>query len=60
MYSNVVSVAEHVVMSILILVRNYTPAHEQIMRGDWEVAAVAKAAFDLGSSLISSSMARVG
>ena len=37
-------------MSILVLVRNYTPAHEQIMRGDWEVAAVAKAAFDLGSS----------
>lgn len=37
-------------MSILILVRNYTPAHEQIMNGGWEVAAVAKAAFDLGSS----------
>ena len=26
--SNVVSVAEHVVMSILLLVRNFTPAHE--------------------------------
>ncbi|GAA5961256.1 hypothetical protein JCM8115_001524 [Rhodotorula mucilaginosa] len=50
--SNVVSVAEHVVMSILILVRNYTPAHEQIMRGDWEVAAVAKAAFDLEGKVV--------
>ena len=26
--SNVVSVAEHVVMSILLLVRNFIPAHE--------------------------------
>jgi formate dehydrogenase len=26
--SNVVSVAEHVVMSILLLVRNFVPAHE--------------------------------
>ena len=26
--SNVTSVAEHVVMSILLLVRNFTPAHE--------------------------------
>ena len=26
--SNVVSVAEHVIMSILLLVRNFVPAHE--------------------------------
>ena len=32
--SNVVSVAEHVVMSILLLVRNFVPAHEMIERGD--------------------------
>lgn len=31
--SNVVSVAEHVVMSILLLVRNFVPAHE--VRGTW-------------------------
>jgi formate dehydrogenase len=28
--SNVVSVAEHVIMSILLLVRNFVPAHEVI------------------------------
>lgn len=50
--SNVVSVAEHVVMTILILVRNYTPAHEQIMSGGWDVAGVAKNAFDLENKVI--------
>ncbi|BGP56069.1 formate dehydrogenase (NAD+) [Rhodotorula sphaerocarpa] len=50
--SNVVSVAEHVVMTILILVRNFVPAHEQIARGDWEVAAVAKGAFDLEGKVV--------
>jgi len=50
--SNVVSVAEHVVMSILLLVRNYTPAHEQIMAGDWNVAAVARNAFDLEGKVV--------
>ncbi|KAA8563690.1 hypothetical protein EYC84_011710 [Monilinia fructicola] len=33
--SNVVSVAEHVVMTILVLVRNFVPAHEQIQAGEW-------------------------
>jgi len=50
--SNVVSVAEHVVMSILLLVRNYTPAHEQIIGGDWNVAAVARNAFDLEGKVV--------
>ena len=45
--SNVVSVAEHVVMTILVLVRNFVPAHEQVERGDWNVAAVAKQEYDL-------------
>ncbi|KAH8652382.1 formate dehydrogenase [Xylariales sp. PMI_506] len=40
--SNVVSVAEHVVMTILVLVRNFVPAHEQIEAGDWDVAAAGK------------------
>ena len=31
----VVSVAEHVVMTILTLVRNFVPAHEQIAAGEW-------------------------
>jgi len=50
--SNVVSVAEHVVMSILLLVRNYTPAHEMIERGDWMVSEVARNAYDLEGKVI--------
>lgn len=40
--SNVVSVAEHVVMMILTLVRNYIPAYKQICAGDWNVAEIAR------------------
>lgn len=50
--SNVVSVAEHVLMTILVLVHNYTPAHEQIMGGGWEVAPIARAAFDLENKVV--------
>ncbi|KAH8828543.1 NAD-dependent formate dehydrogenase [Flagelloscypha sp. PMI_526] len=50
--SNVVSVAEHVVMSILLLVRNYQPAHEMIERGDWNVSDVARNAFDLEGKVV--------
>lgn len=39
--SNVVSVAEHVVMMILTLVRNYMPAHKQVIDGEWDVAKIA-------------------
>ncbi|KAI0028155.1 NAD-dependent formate dehydrogenase [Vararia minispora EC-137] len=45
--SNVTSVAEHVVMSILNLVRNFVPAHEMIERGEWQVSDIARNAFDL-------------
>ena len=51
--SNVVSVAEHVIMSILLLVRNFVPAHEMIERGDWAVSDVARAAFDVRHTDIS-------
>ncbi|KLO16968.1 NAD-dependent formate dehydrogenase [Schizopora paradoxa] len=50
--SNVVSVAEHVVMSILLLVRNFVPAHEMIERGDWQVSDIARLAFDLEGKVI--------
>ncbi|KAI5452951.1 formate dehydrogenase (NAD+) [Naganishia albida] len=50
--SNVVSVAEHVIMSILLLVRNYTPAHEQVMNGGWDVAPVARHSFDLENKVV--------
>lgn len=50
--SNVTSVAEHVVMSILLLVRNFVPAHEQIERGDWQVSEIARNAFDLEGKVV--------
>jgi lactate dehydrogenase-like 2-hydroxyacid dehydrogenase len=40
--SNVVSVAEHVVMMMLTLVRNYIPAYTQIINGEWDVAQIAQ------------------
>ncbi|KAJ8090379.1 formate dehydrogenase (NAD+) [Marasmius tenuissimus] len=50
--SNVTSVAEHVVMSILLLVRNFVPAHEMIERGDWQVSDIARQAFDLEGKVV--------
>ena len=40
--SNVVSVAEHVVMMILSLVRNYIPAYHQVIDGEWNIAKIAE------------------
>ena len=45
--SNVVSVAEHVVMQILALVRNFIPGYKQVVEGKWDIAAVADRAYDL-------------
>jgi formate dehydrogenase len=45
--SNVVSVAEHNVARILALVRNLIPGYQQAIRGDWDVAALARKAHDL-------------
>ncbi|CCM00499.1 uncharacterized protein FIBRA_02533 [Fibroporia radiculosa] len=50
--SNVTSVAEHVVMTILLLVRNFVPAHEMIERGDWMVSDIARNAFDLEGKVV--------
>lgn len=45
--SNVVSVAEHVVMQILSLVRNYIPSYKQVINGEWDIASIADRAWDL-------------
>jgi formate dehydrogenase len=59
--SNVVSVAEHVVMTILTLVRNFVPAHEQIESGNWDVAAVAKNEYDLENKVVGTvAVGRIG
>ncbi|KAK1766154.1 D-isomer specific 2-hydroxyacid dehydrogenase [Phialemonium atrogriseum] len=59
--SNVVSVAEHVIMTILVLVRNFVPAHEMIQRGDWNVAEAAKNEFDLEGKVVGTvAVGRIG
>jgi formate dehydrogenase len=45
--SNVVSVAEHNVLQILALVRNFVPAHAEAREGGWDVAKVAGPSHDL-------------
>ncbi|HEY2196040.1 MAG TPA: NAD-dependent formate dehydrogenase [Actinomycetospora sp.] len=45
--SNVVSVAEHNVLQILALVRNFVPAHTEARDGGWDVAKIAAASHDL-------------
>ncbi|KAI0067821.1 NAD-dependent formate dehydrogenase [Artomyces pyxidatus] len=50
--SNVVSVAEQVMMSILLLVRNFVPAHEMIENGGWQVSEIARNAFDLEGKVV--------
>jgi formate dehydrogenase len=59
--SNVTSVAEHVLMTILVLVRNFVPAHEQVAGGDWDVAAVAKNEYDLEGKVVGTvAVGRIG
>src|SRR5262245_5942824 len=46
-YSNSISVAEHAVMQILALVRNYLPSYQWVVRGGWNIADCVKRAYDL-------------
>jgi formate dehydrogenase len=46
-YCNSHAVAEHVVMSILALVRNFIPAHEIILNGGWNIADAVSRSYDL-------------
>lgn len=45
--SNVVSVAEHAVMQILLLVRNFVPSYLDVTGGGWEIGKVAARSHDL-------------
>jgi formate dehydrogenase len=45
--SNSISVAEHAVMMILALVRNYLPAHQWVLDGGWNIADCVKRSYDL-------------
>jgi formate dehydrogenase len=46
-YCNSISVAEHVVMMILGLVRNYIPSHQWVLDGGWNIADCAAREYDL-------------
>jgi formate dehydrogenase len=46
-YCNSISVAEHAVMQILALVRNYLPSYEWVVRKGWNIADCVERAYDL-------------
>jgi len=46
-FCNSVSVAEHVVMMILSLVRNYIPSYKQVVDGGWNIADCVERAYDV-------------
>jgi len=46
-YCNSISVAEHVVMMILGLVRNYIPSYQQVVGGGWNIADCVSRAYDV-------------
>ena len=45
--SNSISVAEHVVMMVLSLVRNYLPSHEIAVKGGWDIADCVARSYDV-------------
>jgi formate dehydrogenase len=48
-------------MTILVLIRNFVPAHEMIERGDWNVAAAAKQEYDLENKVVGTvAVGRIG
>jgi formate dehydrogenase len=46
-FCNSISVAEHAVMQILALVRNFLPSHDRITKGGWNIADSVQRAYDL-------------
>jgi formate dehydrogenase len=46
-FCNSISVAEHIVMMILSLVRNYLPSHEWIRKKGWNIADCVQRSYDL-------------
>src|SRR5580692_11846868 len=46
-YSNSISVAEHVVMMILSLVRNYLPSYGWVTKGGWNIADCVERSYDV-------------
>lgn len=60
-FCNSISVAEHVVMMILSLVRNYLPSHQWVLKGGWNIADCAARSYDLeGMTVGSVASGRIG
>lgn len=59
--SNVVSVAEHAVMQILTLVRNYFASYKSVVNGGWDIGEIAAKAHDLEDKVVGIvGMGRIG
>lgn len=59
--SNSISVAEHAVMMILSLVRNYLPAHQWSRQGGWNIADCVERSYDVeGMALGTVAAGRIG
>ncbi len=60
-FCNSISVAEHVVMMILGLVRNYIPSHQVVLDGGWDIADCAARSYDVeGMSIGTVAAGRIG
>lgn len=46
-YSNSIGVAEHTVMQVLALVRDYLPQYQIVLRGGWNIADAVSRSYDL-------------
>jgi formate dehydrogenase len=51
-YCNSISVAEHVVMMILALVRNYIPSYHAVVEGGWNIADCVSRSYDLEGMVV--------
>jgi formate dehydrogenase len=51
-YCNSISVAEHVVMMILSLVRNYIPSYNWVTRGGWNIADCVARSYDVEGMVV--------
>jgi formate dehydrogenase len=60
-YCNSISVAEHVVMMILSLVRNYIPSYQWVLKGGWNIADCVARSYDVeGMSVGTVGAGRIG
>jgi formate dehydrogenase len=60
-YCNSISVAEHVVMMILSLVRNYIPSYKWVVKGGWNIADCVQRSYDIeGMTIGTVAAGRIG